>query len=249
MSIVVGAAFDLEGTSVNLEQQHHDAHLLAAASFGITLDYESALAQLPHFIGGPDEKVAEDIFDLRSASFGMNREEFCKEFLERDRELYQRMFRESSVQPREGLSDFLHWLDRLRVPTAIGSLTTQEQALVILERSGLLARFAGRAIFKENVKQVKPAPDVFLATAKLMGVAPEHQLVFEDSPRGIQAAHSAKSLPIGMPVVNDPAARSALEAVKPLAIFNDWRDAELRQFVFALFEELRSGAKLNEIKV
>ncbi len=43
----------------------------------------------------------------------------------------------------------------------------------------------------EEVAHGKPAPDLFLLAARRMGVGPEHCLVFEDSPLGIQAAERA----------------------------------------------------------
>ncbi|MEP4076900.1 HAD family hydrolase [Haloferula sp.] len=52
----------------------------------------------------------------------------------------------------------------------------------------------------EDVTCGKPAPDIFLHAAKLLGVAPEKCLVLEDAPAGIMAAQLA-----GMTVVSVPA--------------------------------------------
>ena len=237
--MTIGAAFDLEGTSVNLEPQRHTAHLQAAASFQIALDYEFAVAQLPHFIGGPDEAVAAEIFVLGAADRLPPRDEFVREFLRRDTQYFEQSLATTEIQPRDGLIEFLDWLHAKRIPTALGSLTGTRQALVILNRSDLERRFAGSIVLREDVRELKPAPDVFIATAARMGVAPCSQIVFEDSPRGIIAAHRAGSHPIGMPVVQQPAARKALSAVRPLRIFADWRDPELREFVEKLIVSLQ----------
>lgn len=42
-----------------------------------------------------------------------------------------------------------------------------------------------------DVKDGKPAPDVFLKAAERCGVAPEHCIVFEDAPLGVEAARRA----------------------------------------------------------
>lgn len=43
----------------------------------------------------------------------------------------------------------------------------------------------------EDVMRGKPAPDIFLKSAELLGVPPETCLVFEDAGLGIDAAHAA----------------------------------------------------------
>ncbi|MEG0378318.1 MAG: HAD family hydrolase, partial [Eubacterium sp.] len=51
----------------------------------------------------------------------------------------------------------------------------------------------------DEVKNGKPAPDIFLKAAELMGVAPECCMVFEDSENGIQAASRAGMKPVMIP--------------------------------------------------
>ncbi len=233
-----GAAFDLEGTSVNLEPLRHGAHLSAAASFGIHLDYEFAVARLPHFIGGPDEKVASDLYDLSQSTLPMPKEDFIREFLARDTIAFEQSLAQCEIAPREGLCEFLHWLEEHQFRRAIGSLTSRAQATVILQRSGLLGAFASTVVLREDVKALKPAPDVYLATARAMGVSPSMQIVFDDSPRGIEAALRAGSHPIGMPVIHSTAARAALLASRPLSVFTDWRDPALRAFILRLRDAL-----------
>ena len=48
----------------------------------------------------------------------------------------------------------------------------------------------------EDYSHAKPAPDPFLAAARLLKLSPAACLVIEDSPSGVAAAHAA-----GMPVV------------------------------------------------
>ena len=71
---------------------------------------------------------------------------------------------------------------------------------------------------------MKPAPDVFLETARRMGIDPKNQLVFEDSPNGVRAAIAAGSRAIGMPVVIRGSAVAALVDAGAARIFFDWRE-------------------------
>ena len=72
----------------------------------------------------------------------------------------------------------------------------------------------------------KPAPDLFLHAARVMGFAPEACLVVEDSPAGVQAALAG-----GMRVVGfvggghaqGTAHRAALAALGPDRVIDDMR--------------------------
>ncbi|MFD1555280.1 HAD family hydrolase [Paraburkholderia silviterrae] len=67
----------------------------------------------------------------------------------------------------------------------------------VLERNGL-ARFFGERIYcADMVAKPKPAPDVYLAAAQGLGVAPEACLVVEDSVAGVSAARAAGMTVLG----------------------------------------------------
>ena len=52
---------------------------------------------------------------------------------------------------------------------------------------------------REDVAQVKPAPDLFLLAAERLGVAPPACVVFEDSPNGMRAARAAGMRCVAVP--------------------------------------------------
>ncbi|HEY8608575.1 MAG TPA: HAD family hydrolase [Noviherbaspirillum sp.] len=60
-----------------------------------------------------------------------------------------------------------------------------------LGKTGLRPWFEGRMFSGMEVARTKPAPDVYLQAAQVMGVAPERCLVVEDTPTGITAARAA----------------------------------------------------------
>ena len=60
-------------------------------------------------------------------------------------------------------------------------------------------------ITAEAVSRGKPAPEGYLRAAEQLGVAPEHCVVLEDAPAGIEAAHAAGMRVIGITATSPPA--------------------------------------------
>ena len=67
----------------------------------------------------------------------------------------------------------------------------------VLSRNGLDAFFGERVYCADQVAKPKPAPDVYLAAAQGMGVAPAACLVVEDSVAGVSAARAAGMTVLG----------------------------------------------------
>lgn len=97
----------------------------------------------------------------------------------------------------EGAAAMLDALKEQGIPVAIatgGSIRRMGETLKI---SGLAGYFEGTAFSADQVKQGKPAPDLFLLAAQELGVDPTKCVVMEDSPHGIQGAKSAGMRAIG----------------------------------------------------
>lgn len=86
----------------------------------------------------------------------------------------------------------------LSLPLAVATNSHTDRARLKLDLAGLLPHF-GAVIGFDRVPRAKPAPDVFLAAAAALRVAPETCLAFEDSDLGVAAARAA-----GMCVVQVP---------------------------------------------
>lgn len=88
---------------------------------------------------------------------------------------------------------------RGKVPMAIatgGSRMVIEKTLKIVG----ISDWFDEVVTADDVTDGKPAPDIFLRAAKLLGVAPSKCLALEDAPAGILAAQRA-----GMQVIEIPA--------------------------------------------
>ena len=123
----------------------------------------------------------------------------------------ERLFREMIGATLEaklvpGVREFLAEASKT-VPLAVG--TNAEPANVDFTLNGAGIRQYFRVIVDgSQVARAKPAPDVYLRGAELMGVEPADCIVFEDSPVGIEAARAT-----GMRVVGVLTHAAALENV------------------------------------
>jgi HAD superfamily hydrolase (TIGR01509 family) len=125
------------------------------------------------------------------------------------------------LQPIQGIAEAI---ESLKVPYCVASSSQPERIRISLEITGLASYFGDRVFSATMVAHGKPAPDLFLYAAKQMGTAPEHCIVIEDSPAGIEAAKSAFMRPfafVGGSHASDARLRETVEALQPFCIFED----------------------------
>lgn len=112
-------------------------------------------------------------------------------------------------------------LDALSVPTCIASSGTHEKLRRTLGLTGLATRFEGRVYSSTDVRNGKPAPDLFLYAAARMGVDPAHCVVVEDSKHGVTAGLAAGMRVLGYAGGLTPAAWLDTAGA---TVFHDMRD-------------------------
>ena len=98
-----------------------------------------------------------------------------------------RRFR-SQLKPVPGMAETLR---RLGVASCVASSGSLDRIRLSLGLTGLLEMLEPHLYSATMVRRGKPAPDLFLHAARDMGVAAADCVVIEDSPAGIDAAHSA----------------------------------------------------------
>ena len=114
-------------------------------------------------------------------------------FAERHRQCLERLF-EEDLRPIPGVVEVL---DSLTCPSCVASSSDHQRIRHALSLVGLLDRFQPNLFSAVDVKHGKPAPDLFLHAAALMGVAPVSCVVIEDSLPGVAAAVAAGMTAIG----------------------------------------------------
>jgi len=115
-------------------------------------------------------------------------------------------------QPMAGVDSLVKDLHTHGIPMAVASSSSMRLIEVVLERLGI-RQYMQAVHSGEDEARGKPFPDVFLSTARTLGVAPEHCLVFEDSLNGVKAAKAAGMHCIAVP--EHPYDLAAFQAAKP----------------------------------
>jgi HAD superfamily hydrolase (TIGR01509 family) len=127
----------------------------------------------------------------------------------------------------EPFVDALDTLGELRargVRVAVASSSMRERLDHTLRRAGLADAFAV-SVAGDEIEHGKPAPDMFLAAADRLGVAPAACAVIEDSAPGVAAARAAGMRTVGVARANDDAAAVAgadvvVERLTPRAVLD-----------------------------
>jgi HAD superfamily hydrolase (TIGR01509 family) len=107
-----------------------------------------------------------------------------------------------------GVREVIAAIDQRSLPLGLGSSSKRAWIAALLGGVGLTRAFQ-LIVTAEDVAHAKPAPDIYLRVAELMGVSPERCLVIEDTPAGVASAKSA-----GMFCVQTRSASSAFPPIE-----------------------------------
>ncbi len=125
---------------------------------------------------------------------------------------------ENSLAPVAGVVELVA---NLRVKFCVASNGPHEKIQFTLGRTGLLPHFAGRVFSAQDVKQPKPAPDLFLHAAATLGAHARDCVVVEDSPTGVTAARAAGMRVLGFAAMGQTA---KLRQAGADIVFSDMRE-------------------------
>jgi HAD superfamily hydrolase (TIGR01509 family) len=117
----------------------------------------------------------------------------------RERQHTRFLARCDALALRPGLADLLEAARGRGLALAVASSSGGSWVERWLERHAIRQYF-GCVRTSEHVRHVKPAPDLFLSAAAGLGIAPEHCVVFEDSPNGMRAAAAADMRCVAVPI-------------------------------------------------
>ncbi|MCE5199651.1 MAG: HAD family phosphatase [Armatimonadota bacterium] len=179
--------FDMDGVLVDSEPWHIESYIRAFSEVGLTLTTEVyrqniiigqlSVRELFYSLGGDKERW-EYVFKRKMA----HTKKLMSEHLE--------------IMP--GTIRLLEMLKAEGIPTALVTSAGKQSLDVIMGKYNLLPYF-DHVMTWEDVRAIKPDPDGYIKAAQVFGVKPKDCVVFEDSPRGVLAAHRAGMKCIAVP--------------------------------------------------
>lgn len=186
-----GVLFDLDGVITDTAEYHYLAWKKLADDLGISIDRafneklkgvsreDSLRLILAH--GNRENDFSQAEFDQLAKRKNDNYVEMIQAVSEKD------------VYP--GILDLLKDLKKVGIKISLASAS--KNGPFLLNQMDLTQYFDGIAD-PATIKAGKPAPDIFILAAKVVGLQPEDCIGIEDAQAGIAAIKASGALPIGV---------------------------------------------------
>ncbi len=179
-SVIKAIIFDFDGLIVDTETPEYQSWQEIFQEYGAELDLDLWQSFIGRGFG--DFDVYEHL--ARVSGKPVDRATLRPRMRKRYLDLIER----NPILP--GVEAWLRRAKALGLPLAVASSSRQGWASGHLEKRGLLPNFAF-VHCGDDVANVKPDPEIYIITAKRLGVPPENALAIEDSLNGLTAAKAA----------------------------------------------------------
>lgn len=184
--------FDLDGTIVLSHPLHYEAYQKILADFKSSITYKEFNEEL---VGTGAANVLRT--GIARAGVDVLKKSNIKELVIKKRHAFSSLLMRHSLKAVPGFFEFMMMLDAKKAKRAIASAADHESITAMLTAIDALHFFPIRRS-GEDVKNQKPAPDIFLAAAQALDEEPSNCIVFEDTEHGIRGAVAAGMHVIGI---------------------------------------------------
>ena len=172
--------FDFDGVIADSERYHFLAYRDVFARYGHTVDEREYYKYWTSLGLGPRGEIERHHLDLDPTAI---RDE--------KRPTFSEYCRSGAIRVYNEIPAILERLSRAGLVLAVASGTSKEDITAVLDNAGLRGYFSV-IVGCDEIPAIKPAPDVFLAAMKRLGMKPSECLVIEDAEKGVTAARAAR---------------------------------------------------------
>lgn len=179
--------FDLDGTLVDSERVSFDVLRNMCEELGASFSPQDYSAMMGRSRDDDDKKFQQD-FGLPVTTESM---------IPVRKRIKDRLITHGEATLKPGVREFLQGLSDTGYRLAIATASSAEYRETILKQLGIREYF--EIVFSaEEVALPKPAPDIYLAAAKALGIDPGKCLVVEDAMAGVQSGCAAQMDVLGV---------------------------------------------------
>ncbi len=185
--MIEGVIFDMDGVIVDSEEFIAKAAIRMFAEKGINVKEKDFLPFVgtgeDRYIGGVAEKygVKLNILEAKARTYAIYTDVII-----------------GKLDPLNGVFDFLKTCRDKGLKLALATSADKVKADANLKEIALKSSTFDAIVTGSDIEHKKPAPDIFLKAAKLLGLNPQNCLVVEDAVTGVQAAKSAGCRCLGL---------------------------------------------------
>ena len=179
--------FDMDGLLFDTERLSRRALYAAAEELKIPLAEDAFLELIGRRMGDITHRLAVRVGD----------EALAATLIECSEKHYQALLAQG-VPVKEGVAELLAWCAESGRPCAVATSTKTAKAEYKLNSANLRGFFQA-VIGGDQVENGKPAPDIYLKAAAVLGVKAAHCGVFEDSEPGLRAAQASGARVVWVP--------------------------------------------------
>ncbi len=207
--------FDLNGTMINdMEFHNHAWHSILTKDLGASISFEAVKKEMY----GKNQDLLERVFGVGHFS----QEQIDQISIEKEHR-YQAAYKKH-LTLIDGLDKFLEKAKEAGILMAIGSAAIPFNINFVLDNLDVRSYFSA-IVSAEDVKNSKPDPETFSKGAKLLGLSAEDCVVFEDAPKGIEAAQNAGMKCVALTTMHTTDEFSAYNNI--IAFIEDYNDPAL----------------------
>lgn len=190
MPMITAALFDMDGLMIDSDRIISRAYETVLKEYGKEPKYNSrGIVHTPGISAADNWRNLVKVYGI-DADIG--------DLAERKNRLHVEYMKQG-VDAMPGLVNLLKILQEHHIKMAIASSSRRELVEYAIKYLGIQDYFDG-VVAGNEVPNSKPAPDIFLAAAKVLGTSPSSCVVFEDAISGVRAAKAG-----GFPCVAIPA--------------------------------------------
>jgi phosphoglycolate phosphatase-like HAD superfamily hydrolase len=180
------AIFDVDGTLVDSVDLHATAWQEALAKFGHAVTFEQARSQIGK---GGDQFIPVFLSEAEQRDHGKEMEDWRGKLF---KSKYLPL-----VRPFSAVPELLRRVREGGVKVAVASSAKQSELDVYLDIAGIVD-LVDVATSSEDAEQSKPAPDIFQAALKKLGIRGNEAVAIGDTPYDAEAAGKAGMRTIGV---------------------------------------------------